>query len=57
MKHYTRYSNNALSSGEEEIVYFLDKSKAKQGMRINGIEVLAPEKISELEYSSRVNYK
>ena len=46
----TRYSNDVLQSGEGEIVCFLDNSKAKQGTQINGIDVLAPEKIHELTY-------
>ena len=46
-----RYANDVLSRGEEEIVCFLDNSKAKQGTKINGIDVFAPEKIGELEYT------
>ena len=46
-----RYSNDVLSRGEDTIVCFLDNSKAKQGTQVNGIDVLAPEKIGELEYS------
>ena len=44
------YSNDVLSRGEK-IVCFFDNSKVKQGMQINGIDVLAPEKIGELDYS------
>jgi hypothetical protein len=46
-----RYSNRILACGEDEIVCFLDNSKAKQGTQINGIDILAPEKINNLEYS------
>jgi len=49
-----RYSNDILQRNEDKIVCFLDNSKAKQGTQINGIDVFAPEKISELIYDSVV---
>ena len=35
-----RYSNDVLKRGEDEIVCFIDNSKAKQNTVINGINVL-----------------
>ena len=46
-----KYLENILSKCEDRIICFLDNSKAKQGTKINGIDVFAPEKICELEYS------
>lgn len=49
-----RYSCELLKKGEVKIVAFLDNSKAKQGMKINGIEVYAPAAINSMYYDEVV---
>lgn len=48
------YSCELLKKGEVKIVAFLDNSKAKQGTKINGIEVYAPAEVSNMHYDEVV---
>ena len=46
-----RYVSDILLRNEYEVLCFLDNSKVKQGTQINGINVIAPERVNDFAYS------